>query len=300
MNSVDLGGINFNALRIFFEVASKNSFLEASNKLFLSQPAISKSIANLEKDLNVKLFYRANRGISLTPSGEILYKNLKHVRDILETCQREILSINDVEESHLVVGVQSHIVRNYFMNKIDHFKLNHPNVQIELIDSTTSNFIELLENRKLDFVIDSSPIESIYNNISIEPICSLSTCFIKSKGNDFKINSIKDLEKENIILPINKSSLRKNLNKIFDDYKVSIKTRLEFDTEELIIESTRRNLGIGYVVEPAISYLIETGILEKLNVDFELPKLEINLVKIDNYLTPVAKLFIEEEIINEN
>ena len=75
---------------------------------------------------------------------------------------------------------------------------------------------------------------------------------------------------------------------------------MEFDTEELIIESTRRNLGIGYVVEPAISYLIETGILEKLNVDFELPKLEINLVKIDNYLTPVAKLFIEEEIINEN
>ena len=72
-----MNDLNMNSLKIFLEVANSNSFLEASNKLYVSQPAISKSMSKLEKDLNVTLFYRTNKGISLTPSGEILYNYLK-------------------------------------------------------------------------------------------------------------------------------------------------------------------------------------------------------------------------------
>ena len=50
--------INLNSLKIFLEVANSNSFLEASNKLYMSQPAISKSMSKLEETLNVKLFYQ--------------------------------------------------------------------------------------------------------------------------------------------------------------------------------------------------------------------------------------------------
>lgn len=67
-----MDNVNLNSLKIFLEVANSNSFLEASNCLFMSQPAISKSMSKLEEDLNVTLFYRANKGISLTPSGELL------------------------------------------------------------------------------------------------------------------------------------------------------------------------------------------------------------------------------------
>ena len=117
-----MNDLNMNSLKIFLEVANSNSFLEASNKLYVSQPAISKSMSKLEEDLHVTLFYRANKGISLTPSGEILYNYLKKAEDLLLTCQRELTSINDIEESSLVIGVQSHIVRNYLMNKIDDFR----------------------------------------------------------------------------------------------------------------------------------------------------------------------------------
>lgn len=137
-----MNDLNMNSLKIFLEVANSNSFLEASNKLYVSQPAISKSMSKLEKDLNVTLFYRANKGISLTPSGEILYNYLKKAEDLLLTCQRELTSINDIEESSLVIGVQSHIVRNYLMNKIDDFRLKHPKIKIELIDMSTNQLLE--------------------------------------------------------------------------------------------------------------------------------------------------------------
>ena len=137
-----MNDLNMNSLKIFLEVANSNSFLEASNKLYVSQPAISKSMSKLEENLNVTLFYRANKGISLTPSGEILYNYLKKAEDLLLTCQRELTSINDIEESSLVIGVQSHIVRNYLMNKIDDFRLKHPKIVIELIDMSTNQLLE--------------------------------------------------------------------------------------------------------------------------------------------------------------
>ena len=75
---------------------------------------------------------------------------------------------------------------------------------------------------------------------------------------------------------------------------------MEFETEELIIESVRRNLGIGYVVKQAIQYLVDSKILECIDVKEKLPKMEINLVFVENYLTDAARLFIEEEINYEN
>ena len=295
-----MDNINLNSLKIFLEVANSKSFLDASNKLFISQPAISKSMSKLEEDLGITLFYRANKGISLTPSGETLYKYLKETKDLLLSCERVLVSMNDIEEGKIVIGIQSHIVRNYLMDKIADFRLKHPRISIELLDLSTNTLIENLQERKLDFIVDSAPIETVYNNIEIKSICSLSTCFVKSVNNKSKIKNIKALEKENLILPVSRSSLRKNLNKCFNEVNVEISPILEFGTEELIIEATRRNLGVGYVVKSAIQYLVDAKILEILEIKEELPKMEINLVYINNHLNNVARLFIEEEINYED
>ena len=253
-------------------------------------------MSKLEEDLGVLLFYRDNKGVVLTPSGEILYKYLKDVKDLMQSCSRVLLSMNFVEEGRIIIGVRSHIVRNYLMNKIDNFRKKHPKIVIELIDLSTNVLIEKLEERKVDFVVDSSPIDSLYNNIEIKPICSLDTVFVKAKNNKDKINSLKDLENKNLVLPTNRSSIRKNLDNCLFNYNVEVNSVLDFETEELIIDATRRNLGIGYVVKPAVKYLVDAGILEYIDIEEELPKMEINLVYIDNYLTNIAKLFIEEEI----
>lgn len=174
-----MNNINLNSLKIFLEVANSKSFLDASNKLFISQPAISKSMSKLEEDLGIQLFYRANKGITLTPSGETLYRYLQKTKDLLLSCERALISLNDIEEGRIVIGVQSHIVRNYLMDKIANFRTNHPKMIIELVDMSTNILIERLEERKVDFVVDSSPIDTVYNNVKIEPICSLNTCFVK-------------------------------------------------------------------------------------------------------------------------
>ena len=114
--------VNLNSLKIFLEVANCKSFLEASNKLFITQPAVSRSVSNLEQELGVALFYRANKGINLTPAGEVLLQYLNECKNLLDSCDRVLESMNDSENGEIVIGVQSHIVRNYLMGKMKHFR----------------------------------------------------------------------------------------------------------------------------------------------------------------------------------
>ena len=289
--------VNLNSLKIFLEVANCRSFLEASNKLFITQPAVSRSISNLEEELGIPLFYRANKGISLTPGGEVLLNYLNECKNLLYSCDRVLESMNDSENGEIVIGVQSHIVRNYLLGKIKHFRENHPKIKIILIDSSTADFIESLEKRKLDLVVDSSPIGTIYNNLVIRPIETLETGFIKNVNNKSEIKNLEDLTKQGIILPIARSSLRKNINNFFKEKGLDVDPILEYGTEDLIIESVKRNMGIGYVVKEVNG--LEDNTIEYVDIDNQLPTMEINLVYISNYLTNLTKRFIEEEILHD-
>ena len=68
---------NLNLYQIFYEVAGCRNFSVAAKKLYISQPAVSKSISRLEESLNTTLFHRSSRGVSLTPEGELLYKHVE-------------------------------------------------------------------------------------------------------------------------------------------------------------------------------------------------------------------------------
>ena len=285
--------VNLNSLKIFLVVATSNSFLEASNKLYISQPAISKSINKLEEDLGVSLFYRANKGVTLTSDGEILLKYVKDSRKLLLACERMLSSNNSLDSGSIVIGAQSHIVRNYLLEKINNFRKLFPNVMFRIVDLSTLELIEGLEKHELDFVVDASPINTPYNNLRIQPIYKLDTCFIKSKENNKIYNKITDLEDECIVMPISRSSLRKNLFKSLENV-IDIKPQLEYGTEELIIESVKRNMGIGYVVKGE-TLKIDKNTIDIIDLNIPLPTVEINLVYIDSYLTPLAREFITRE-----
>ena len=291
--------VNLNWLKVFMVVATSNSFLDASKKLYISQPAISKSIKLLEEELHINLFYRGNKGICLTPKGEQLLAYIMEANDVLNTAERMIGKDDDMDCGELVIGAQSHIVRYYLLEKIEEFRKSYPKINIRIIDLSTSDLLESLEKHKVDFVVDSSPIETIYNNTIVKPVAYLDTCFIKCSKNRARINDAKLLENKDIILPLSRSSLRKTLEQDLSRYGISLTPKLEFDTEELIIESVKRNLGLGFVVKNAIMSDVVDGHIDIIDINNELPKVEINIVYVENYLSRLSKLFINKYILKD-
>lgn len=291
-----MDNINLNLYKTFYVVATSKNFNDAANKLFISQPAVSKQIKNLEMLLDVKLFYRLNKGVKLTKEGKILFEQVEKMFFCIDASHKNILLAKKLMLGELVIGCPSHITSFYLMDFIKMFREEHPDIEVRVDSSSTSSLVNSLEHHKVDFIIDSLPIDSNCKNLIFKPIKSLDTTFIVSKEYDNDITDISDLNDKCFILPPERSPIRKNLENELKKHKIKIDIGLMVDTTDLIISSVQDNLGIGYVIKEAVKKEIADGKIVELDVGIKLPCVELSLVYLDGYLSYPAKVFLEEYI----
>lgn len=291
-----LQDINLNLYKVFYCVATSKTFNDAAEKLCVSQPAVSKQIKNLEDILKVKLFYRYNKGVELTKEGKILFEQVEKMNFYLEASTKYLLSSKNLMSGELVIGCPSHITSFYLLKYIDKFRQDFNDIDIRVISDSTSALVEYLTHHKIDFIIDNPPIEHSSKDFIVKKIDDFETSFIVS--NEFKENiySVSDLNNQKFILPLPRSSVRKNLENAMNSYNVKLNVGVSVDTTDLIISSVKRNLGIGYVVKEAVRDEIDRGEIKELKLNCNLPVFELNLVYIKNYLSHPAEKFLTEYI----
>lgn len=287
--------VNLNLYRVFYVLAKSKTFVEASEKLCISQPAVSKHIKSLEDTLKTKLFYRDKSGINLTKDGRDLLKYVENSYNSLIAGQKMIYENQNLDYGNIVIGAPSHIASFYLMKYIKLFRKDYPNIFIRIISGSTSFLIDELLQHKIDFIIDSSPIEFDFTNLIVEKLVSFNTCFITNKE-ELLNKPIVDLEKYSYIMPYERSAIRKNLERRLKIDNQKLHVVLEVETTELIIDAVKNDVGIGYVVKEAVIDDIEKKELFELKIKYELPKLELNLVYMNDYITNSSKKFINDYI----
>lgn len=286
--------INFNLYKTFYDVAIYGSISKAAVMNYTSQPAISRSIKTLEEELGTKLFYRTKRGIDLTEKGKELFFYVEQSYNSLVTAERIISEDNNLEHGKLSIGIPSHIATFYLFNAIDSFHKEYPNIEITIINKSTSKLLELLRSHEIDFMIDSDPISTLNKDIVIKPIKSLQNTFVYNDQYDASnITTINDLAKHPLILPIKGTSNRSDLEEYFVKRKIEINNILNIHTSEVIIGAIKRNLGIGYVIKDLVDDELKRGILKEINIP-NLPVVKISLAYIPEYITKSPKVFLRK------
>lgn len=286
-------GINLNLYRIFYYVAKEGSISAAAKKIYVSQPAISKSLKKLEELLNVDLFYRTLTGVQLTEFGETLLFYVENSYNSLLTAERTLLESKALERGKVSIGVPSHIGSFFLFEYIEKFKKDYPNIKVKIVSRSTNEMIEQLESHEIDFMIDSSPVDTKYNNVIVEKLVTFPNSFITNKKYDDNMTSLKDFEDEPFILPVNRSSRRKELESLLTSNNIELRNIIEIETTEMAISAAKKGFGICVIAEEAVKAELEQGQLYKLNVKEKLPGLEINIVYIENFLPPAPRKFID-------
>lgn len=288
--------INLNLYKIFYEVASNESISSASKKLVITQSAVSKAIKKLEEELDTKLFYRNSKGVKLTDKGEELLFYVEEAFNKLITAQRTMIESKTLNKGKISIGVPSQIGSFYIFEDITNFHKNYPNIEITIISKTTTQLLKLLERHEIDFIIDTSPINCKLDDIVIKPLIEVENCFVvKSDSSIFvdKIESIKDLSNYPLVLPIKGTDNRRQLDKMFEKNSVEVKNVINIHTSEMIAGSIKKDLGIGYIIYDVIKDNVENGEFKIVDIKEKLPRITINLVYIEKYLTIAPKFFIE-------
>lgn len=287
---------DMNLYKVFYVVAKNNSFSKAAEELFVTQPSVSYSIKQLEERLDIKLFKRNHKGIKITPEGKEVLKYVKKSYNDISIGERGLKENRKLKSGKISIGVQSHIGRFFLFPYLENFHKKYPNIEINISSRNTSELIKLLENNDIYFVIDTSPIETEYSNLIIEPLMELEHCFIVSStyGIENKNIKLQDLVDYNLILPVTRSTPRKQLTKLLNKKGIMLNPFMTIETTEMLIDAVKKNIGIGYVIKKAIKEDLKNNTLEEIKVDTPLPKLLLNLVYIENNLTYIPKIFMDE------
>src|SRR5471030_2950481 len=145
--------IDLNLYKVFFTVATCKNISRGAEILFVSQPAVSKSIKTLEKSLNVTLFSRSSQGVTLTPEGEILFNHKKNAFDEFSLGEHILEKLKNKEMGNINLGVSTTIGKSYFLPKFKEYIKEYPYFKIKIINKPTLDTIKLVQEEKLDLGI---------------------------------------------------------------------------------------------------------------------------------------------------
>ncbi|PIF71355.1 DNA-binding transcriptional LysR family regulator [Flavobacterium sp. 2] len=152
--------IELRHLKYFLAVAEELNFTKASEKLFISQPPLSRQIIELEEELQAKLFIRNNKKVELTEAGKYFEKEVKALFQNLERISIKTKKIAENVSGEFRIAYISSIYSSVISELIKHLKLKFPYVNFKLFEVSTTKQIDALEQGKIEMGIIRSPIKS--------------------------------------------------------------------------------------------------------------------------------------------
>ncbi len=140
-------------LKVFYTVSQKLSFTKAAEALFISQPAVTKHIKELEEQLGTSLFKRHGSNISLTPSGQILVKHTRQIFKIYETLENELSQLNDSASGNIKIGASTTLAQYVLPKILAQFKSTYPDINFTLNSGNSEVIEQLVMTEKVDIAI---------------------------------------------------------------------------------------------------------------------------------------------------
>ena len=291
MNYNDL---DLNLIKTFLCVYECKSILLASKKLYISQPAVSKSIQKLEELLGGKLFIRTPKGVVATTEGEAFNNACYNSMKILNNGMNKFSTLSSLEEGNLNIGSSSTIIRKILLDFIVKFNKKYPNIVISITDANSEKLERYVKNNRIDLAILNLPIKEP-EIFQVTPIFKTHDCFIVSKNFKGDYLSKDELKNQKIIVQKRPSSNRDHFEKMCDENNVSFRPSFEIGSFGLMTDFVANDMGIAYTIKEFIEDDVKSGRIKILDTDFVSKERQIAVItSLVTYNSFACEKFIEE------
>ena len=286
---------NLNLYKCFCVVAEEKNISKASEILYISQPAVSFSIKELEKELNQTLFIRKSKGVELTPFGKVLYNKIKDA--INQFSEAEILAdnFNKLNDGILRIGASSSNVNQILLEYLSNFAKKYPNIQISMTRLTNEKLAEKLRNNELDMIfIDKIDNINDFNVIKQYDVKYqlIGNEVYKNKYNNENID-IENFPVNDLILPSINNNSRITISNYFKDNGIILKPKYELDNYILLYEFVKKGFGVAFVNKEYYKDYINKKEVEVIYPNFSINAREIVCLTNKDITNIALKKFIE-------
>jgi DNA-binding transcriptional LysR family regulator len=279
-------------LHVFETVADELSFTRASERLHLSQPAVSIQVKQLEEGVGLPLFEHVGKRISLTEAGSILYNCSQTIRSVLEDTGEQIDELMGIQRGKLDVTVAT--TASYFASRIlAGFASHYPQIAISLDVTNREGLLQQLESNQCDLVIMGEPPRG--KRLESTPIMANPLVIIASPNHPLvgrRRVPVKELGEQTFVFREPGSGTRAAIMRFFEKKGVPIQISLEMTSNEAIKQTVQAGLGLGIVSRHTVALELKTGSLVELDVaHFPLKRFWYLVRRSDKPMSPVAQRF---------
>lgn len=262
---------NLELYKTFYYVAKNKNITQAANELMISQPAVSKSIKTLERDLDTILFNRNKDGVTLTNAGEMLFNKIRRAMELIVSAEEDLSSLNNMESGTINIGAGNTIMQRYLMPYIKEFHELYPNINVIVHTVVTPELIKRAQLGLVDIVFTHLP-NDVPSNFKIYKIKKLHDIFVVNKDSEYKDKVIKknDLKTLPLVLLPFEASNRKNFNKFCVANNIVINPLMEIGNDLIIEDCVQGGLGVGLVVREYVQNQLDNKELFELKTNFKL------------------------------
>ncbi len=274
--------VSLDLYKIFCTVVETGNMSSAAKEMYISQPAVSMAMRQLEDKLGKPLLLRSSKGIKTTVEGSILYEYLRQALSLIDTAEKKYLEMANLEIGEIKIGAGDTISLQYLTPYIEKFVSLYPNINIKVTNRTTNETLNLLKSGLVDVAFVNLPIEKD-NSFDIVECLEIHDCLIGgSKYANLKDTGVKLKELNNYPLMAleNASNSRTYFNKFAQENGVILQPNIELGSSELLVKFAQINMGIALVIKEFTEKEIDNEMLFEIPILPSIPSRHIGLAKL--------------------
>lgn len=293
---------NFENYRTFYFVAKYGNITAAAEALYSEQPNVTRAIKNLERDLGCVLFARSNKGVTLTPEGEMLYRRVAIAYEQIAAAEEELSRHNGFEEGLLRIGVSETALHEVLLSSLVRYHTLYPKIKFSLVNLTNTQAISAVKNQAVDFVLISTPfsLDKSLKSVPIKRFQDIVVCGERYRyltGEKVSFRELTGL----CIVSVNKTTKTYEYYRtLFRRYGLEFAPEIEVSTSNQILPIVKNNLGIGFIPASFAENEIANGEVFRLETEEEITPREVCLIKRADFSLSVAAKEFERLLKNSS
>ncbi len=287
--------ISLDLYKIFCVVVRTGNMSAAAKELFISQPAVSMAIHQLEEKIGSALLIRTSKGVKTTPEGAVLFEHLDKALNLIVTAERKYDQMVNMEKGELRISAGDTVITKYLLPYIKEYTELYPGISIKISNGTSKECLDELKNSIADFCFVNLPFEDSTDDFNIRECFKLHGCVVG--GSKYKNLAKTGVDFETLdSYPLILLSKKTNTRNFIDGQAIVrgkiFEPSIEVESSEIEEELVKANLGLTITFRELVN--IDNESIFEIPCNVSAPDRYVGIATLKKItLSTAAKRFVE-------
>ena len=273
--------VNLELYKVFYTVAKCGSLTKAAEELYISQPAVSQAIKQLESQLGGQLFTRTHKGMELSETGgKQIFPTIEKALKLFEEAESKYSELKDTAKGVVKICASDTVSTHFLLPYIKEYHEKYPDVNLILQNGTSSETVELIKNGKGDIGFVNLPLDDsdIYLSNMVMQLHDTFVCSSKFKELTCETVDLKRLQDYPLLMLELSTATRKAIVSFAHSHGIHLHPEIELASLDLMISLAENGMGVACTPREFVKKQLEEKKLFEIKTNPSLPARAIGLV----------------------